>query len=191
MIAALGTLAGLGFVSGVRLYAAVLVIGLGIRFGYLTVPPHLSALRVCADTPVLAIAGVAYVLEFLADKIPWIDTIWDAAHTFVRPIGAAVLAATAVGDVSPTMKLAAALLCGGVALSSHAAKAGTRVIVNHSPEPFSNLALSLGEDVTAVGGVWIAMMHPIVSLVLTALAVGVIVWFVPRLIRLLRGNPRT
>jgi hypothetical protein len=185
-MAVLGALMGLAFVSGLRLYSTVLAIGLGIRFGYLVIPPHLTQLQILAQTSILMVAGVVYIVEFFADKVPWVDSVWDAVHTFIRPIGAAVLAATAVGDVDPVVKLGAVLLCGGIALSSHSAKAGTRILANHSPEPFTNVGLSLGEDVLVAGGVWLALKHPLVSLVLVVVAVGFIIWLVPKIFRLVR-----
>lgn len=177
---------GLAFTSGLRLYSTVLAVGLGARFGYLTIPPALSQLEVLERTPVLIIAAVCFVLEFVADKIPWVDSIWDAVHTFIRPIGAGILAATALGAVDPSIAVGVALLSGGVALSSHSAKAGARIVANHSPEPFSNIGLSVAEDGLVFGGVWLALAHPIVSLVLVAIAVLVTIWLIPKLIRLLR-----
>jgi hypothetical protein len=185
-VATLGALVGIGFLSGIRLYSTVLMLGLGIRFGFLTLPAHLSQLSVLAQTPILVIAGVVYALEFFADKIPWVDTIWDAVHTFIRPFGAALLAATAVGDVDPVVKLGAALLSGGIALTSHSAKAGVRIVANASPEPFTNVGLSLGEDALVAGGVWLALKHPIVSLFLVAVAVAFTIWLIPKLIRIFR-----
>jgi hypothetical protein len=185
-LAALGTLTGLALTSGVRLYATVLVVGLGIRFGYFSPPDALAALTVLAETPVLATAGAIYALEFVADKIPWFDSLWDAVHTLIRPLGAAALAATALGDVHPAIKTAAALLCGGVALSSHSMKAGTRAVANHSPEPFSNLGLSVVEDVLAPAGVWLALTHPIITATLVVIVVALTIWLVPVLFRALR-----
>ena len=182
----LGSLAGLAFVSGLRLYSTVLAVGLGIRFGYLPVPAHLGQLELLARTPILIIAGVCFAFEFVADKIPWVDTVWDAVHTFIRPIGAAILAATSIGAVNPLVTLGTFLLCGGIALSSHAAKAGTRIVANHSPEPFSNIGLSLAEDGVVAAGVWLAFKHPLVSLLLVAVAVAFTVWFIPKLIGVFR-----
>lgn len=183
-LSVLGTLTGLAFTSGLRLYSTVLAVGLGARFGYLTVPPALSQLEVLERTPILVLAAVCFVLEFVADKIPWVDSIWDAVHTFIRPIGAAILAATAVGAADPAIAVGAALLSGGVALSSHSAKAGARVVANHSPEPFSNIGLSLAEDGLALGGVWLAISHPLVALALVTIAVAFTIWLIPKLIRL-------
>lgn len=186
--ATLGTLMGLAFTSGIRLYSTVFVVGLGIRLGFLHLPEALSHLQVLATTPVLVIAGVVYSAEFVADKIPWFDSVWDAVHTFIRPLGAAILAVGALGEVEPGWKVGAFLLSGTIALTSHTAKAGTRVAANHSPEPFTNVGLSLGEDVLVVGGTWLAFTHPLLTLGLVVIAVGLIAWMLPKLVRLVRGN---
>lgn len=187
-IATLGTLMGLSFTSGMRLYSTVLAVGLGIRFGFFQLPDALTHLQGLASTPVLAISAVVYCAEFVADKIPWFDSFWDAIHTFIRPLGAAILGAAAIGSVSPAVQLGAFLLCGTVALSSHSAKAGTRLVANHSPEPFSNVGLSLGEDIVVVGGTWLAFAHPVLSFVTVLIAVAVIIWLIPKLFRLFRRN---
>ncbi len=185
-ISTLGSLMGLGLVSGIRLYSTVLVVGLGIRFGLIHPSQHLEGLDVLASLPVLIIAGVAYVIEFLADKIPVVDTAWDVIHTLIRPVGAAVVAATALGPVDPALKVGAILLAGSIALSGHSAKAGTRAAINASPEPFTNIGASLGEDGLVLGGVWLAFAHPIVALVIVVIAVGLVIWLVPRFIRAVR-----
>jgi hypothetical protein len=185
-ITTLGTLMGLAFVSGVRLYSTVLAVGLGIRWEFFTLPPQLRSLEVLGETPILLLAGAIYTVEFVADKIPWVDSMWDSIHTFIRPLGAGVLAATAMGDVHPAVKVGAALLCGGVALSSHATKAGTRIVANHSPEPFSNIGLSLAEDGLVLGGVWLAVNYPLVALAAVIGAVGLAIWLIPKVIRLVR-----
>lgn len=185
-IAVIGSLGGLAFVSGIRLYSTILAAGLGIRFGYLKVPPQLADLEILARTPVLLLTGIVFLVEFFADKVPWVDTLWDSIHTFIRPIGAGVIAAMALGDVDPAIKVGAALLGGTVALSSHSAKAGTRLLANHSPEPFTNAGLSLAEDVVVVGGVWLAFTHPVAALMIVAVCLGLIVWLVPKLFRMLK-----
>jgi hypothetical protein len=167
----LGSTLGLSFVAGMRLYATVLALGLGIRFGVLHLPPALSGLEVFAHPAVLITAAVAYIAEFVADKIPWFDSAWDAVHTFIRPVGAALLGAAAFGSLDPKWRVALAILCGGVALTSHSSKAATRLMVNHSPEPFSNIALSLAGDVAAPAGVWLAMAHPVAAFVLVTISV--------------------
>lgn len=187
-ITSLGTILGLAFVSGIRLYSTVFAVGLGIRLGVAQLPESLAHLQILAATPVLVIAGSLYVIEFVADKIPWVDSLWDAAHTFIRPLGAAVLGVAAVGDVSPALKLGAFLLCGSVGLASHSAKAATRLVVNHSPEPVTNAGVSLAEDGFVVGGLWLVLKHPLVALLLVLLMTGVIIWMVPKLFRLFRRN---
>jgi hypothetical protein len=187
-VVTLGTLMGLGFISGLRLYSTVFAIGLGIRFGFIDLPGSLSHLQVLASAPILAISGGVYLVEFLADKIPWIDSLWDTVHTFIRPLGAAILGATAIGSVDPAMKVGAFLLCGTVALASHSAKAGTRLVANHSPEPVTNIGLSLLEDGLVVGGIWLIFAYPIVALVLVIILLALIIWLMPKLIRLFRRN---
>jgi hypothetical protein len=183
-----GALSGLAFVSGLRVYSTVLVVGLGVRYGFLQVPESLRHLQVLGATPILILSGALYAIEFVADKIPWVDSVWDAVHTFIRPLGAAVLAATALGSVDPVVRVGAALLSGGIALTSHSAKAGTRLLVNHSPEPASNIALSLSEDATVAGGVWLAFTHPVTTLVVVIVLLAIIAWLLPKIVRLFRRN---
>jgi hypothetical protein len=185
VIQLLGSTLGLGLVSGINLYATVLVVGLGIRTGLIVLRPELHQLDVLANPIVLAVAGVIFVVEFLADKIQWIDSLWDAVHTFIRPLGAIVIGVTALGDTSPTA-VVVALLCGGVALSGHSTKAGLRLIVNHSPEPVSNIVLSVIEDVLAVIGTYVAVQYPYVMLIIVLLFLGAFCWFAPRAFRLIR-----
>lgn len=166
----LGSTFGLSFLAGIRLYATVLALGLGIRFGLFHLPAQLNGLEVLAHPAVLIAAGIAYIAEFISDKIPWFDTLWDSVHTFIRPVGAALLGAAALGTLDPKLRVVLAILCGGVALTSHSSKAATRVMANHSPEPFSNIALSLAGDVAAPVGVWFAMQHPIATFVMVAIA---------------------
>ena len=181
----LGSTMGLGLVSGLNLYATVLTVGLGIRFGLITLNAELHGLEVLASPYVLVAAGILFVIEFLADKIPWVDSIWDAIHTFIRPLGAAVVGATAIGAVNAETAIIAAL-CAGVSLSGHSAKAGTRLLANHSPEPFSNIALSLGEDVLVVFGSWLALTHPAIMLAIAVAFLIAFSWFAPKAFRLIR-----
>lgn len=185
VIRLLGSVMGLGFVSGLNLYATVLTVGLGIRFGLITLNPELSSLEILASPYILITAGVIYLVEFFADKIPWVDSLWDGVHTLIRPLGAAVLGATAIGSIDAEMVIVA-VLCGGVALSGHSAKAGTRLVANHSPEPFSNIALSLVEDVLVVVGTWVALAHPLIMLTLVLVFLAIFLWFAPKAFRLMR-----
>ena len=162
-IETLGLALGAGFSSGLNLYATVATLGLLERFGVIHLPPSLHAL---SHPAILAIAGILYILEFFADKVPYIDTAWDLLHTFVRPPAAAFLAYSAADAAPAEWRWAAALLAGGVALTSHGTKASARAAVNTTPEPFSNWALSFGEDVLAVWLTWMATAHPIATTVI-------------------------
>ena len=124
-------------------------------------------------------------MEFFADNIPWVDSIWDGVHTVIRPLGAAIIGATAIGAIEPQTAVIAAL-CAGVSLSGHSVKAGTRLLANHSPEPFSNIALSLGEDVLVVIGSWLALRHPAIMVTVVAIFLVAFVWFAPKAFRLMK-----
>ncbi|MBE7541333.1 MAG: DUF4126 domain-containing protein [Bryobacteraceae bacterium] len=184
----LGTTLGLGLAAGLRLYATVLALGVALRMEWLTLPAELAPLEVLAHPAVLGIAGVMYLMEFVTDKVPWLDSAWDAAHTVIRPLGAAGLALTAFGQMDPAARVGLALLCGGVALSSHATKAATRLAVNQSPEPVSNAGLSLLGDAAVPAFVWFTMAHPVLTLVVSVVALVVIFWVLARMVRLLRSG---
>ncbi len=162
-IETLGLALGAGFSSGLNLYATVATLGLLQRFGVLRLPP---GLQILSHPWVLAIAIALYLLEFFADKIPYFDTFWDAIHTFIRPPAAALLAFAAAGAAPREWRWGAALIAGGVALTSHGAKASARAAVNASPEPFSNWVLSFGEDVLAVWLSWMAATHPVATTII-------------------------
>src|SRR5215213_8592146 len=181
----LGSTMGLGLVSGLNLYATVLTVGLGLRLGLITLSPQMSGLEVLSSPYVLIAAGVIYLVEFFADKIPWVDSIWDGVHTLIRPLGAALIGAAAIGAVDPQAAVIAAL-CAGVSLSGHSVKAGTRLLANHSPEPFSNIALSLGEDFLVVIGSWLALRHPAIMVTVVVIFLIAFVWFAPKAFRLMR-----
>lgn len=185
-IALLGSTFGLGLLSGVRLYSTVLAVGLGVRFGLINLHPAVSHLNVLTHPLILTVAAIIFLIEFFADKIPWVDSLWDSIHTFIRPLGAALIGATAIGEVDPIVKTAVALLCGGVALSGHSVKAGTRVLVNHSPEPFSNIGLSLVEDAFVVGGTWLSLAHPVLMFSIVTVFLILFILISPKIFRLLR-----
>lgn len=174
---------GLAALAGVNLYLTVFAAGLAIHFGWVALPGQLHELAALGNPWVVAVAGVLYILEFFADKIPWVDTANDAIHTFIRPLGGALLAVLALGEADPSVKVIAALLAGGVTLTSHAAKAGTRLVANTSPEPVSNIGLSLGEDAIVLGGLGIIAWHPVVALVITIVVLGTIWFILPRMLR--------
>ena len=179
----LGQLLPFAFASGINLYATVAVLGLCSRFGLLDLPVALQAF----DNPYLIGAALAmYLVEFVVDKIPWLDSLWDGLHTVVRPIGGALVAVTALGDASPGLETLAALVGGSVALTSHLAKAGTRAAVNASPEPFSNWFLSLAEDVFVVGLSYVSLQYPLVALAVVGVLLALILATASILIRALR-----
>jgi len=182
----LGSVMGLALVSGINLYATILTVGLGIQFGFIHLPPELSALSVLGHPYVLMAASITYTLEFFADKIPWVDSLWDTFHTFIRPVGGALLGMKAVGAVDPVIELSVMLLCGGVAFLSHSAKASTRFVANHSPEPFTNIALSFGEDISVITGTWAALEYPVTMFVVTILFIAGFIFWAPKIFRLLR-----
>ena len=175
VLTTLGSAAGLGFLAGIRLYFTVFALGLAIRLGWFEPSAAMQHLTVLSQTPVLIGSGLLLVCEFIADKIPWFDSMWDAVHTFIRPIGAAALGLAAFGKMDTSTSLLIALVSGGTAFAGHASKAATRVAVNHSPEPFSNWLLSLGEDILVPAGLWLVVHHPIVTAV--AIVIFLIVFF--------------
>ena len=171
---------GLAWASGINLYAALLTLGVLANTGNIVLPEQL---QVVASPLVMAAAALMYAVEFFADKVPGVDTGWDALHTFVRIPAGAMLAAAAVGDISPAAELSAAILGGGMAAATHATKAGSRVLINTSPEPVSNWTASIGEDLAVIGGVWTALNHPYIFLALLLLFVLLMAWLLPRLWR--------
>lgn len=174
---------GIAWASGINLYAAVFMLGYLANTGNLVLPADMMVL---ADPLVMMAAAVMYCVEFFADKVPGLDTGWDTLHTFIRIPAGAVLAASAVGELSPAAELAAGLIGGSLAAGSHATKAGSRLLINTSPEPFSNWGASIGEDLLVIGGLWLALNHPIGFLVLLVLFVALMVWLLPRLWRLIK-----
>jgi len=182
----IGTATGLGFLAGLRLYATVLTLGLAVRFGLIDLRGEYSQLEALGEWWIIALAGAAFLLEFFADKIPWVDSAWDSVHTVIRPIGAAAVVLTAVGDVSPYAQVGLAILAGGVALSSHSTKAATRLAVNQSPEPVSNAILSLAGDIAVPFGVWLTVEHPLLVGACVAVFLAVFLIVSPRVFRLLR-----
>ncbi len=189
-LALVGTALGLGVASGLSLYGTAFVVGLAIHLQWVRLDPAWEPLAVLADPFVLTLAGVLFAIEFLADKIPWVDSAWDALHTVIRPLGGALLAMQVLGDLSPTAEVVAFLLLGGVTLATHSAKASVRLAVNTSPEPVSNILVSLAENGLVAGGAWLALTHPLVALGLglgaLAAAVFLTVWLAGRVFRVLR-----
>ena len=183
LITTLGRTLGFSFAAGVNLYATVAMLGLASRFGWVELPEQFGVFN---NDFVIAAAVVMYLVEFFADKIPYIDTVWDIVHTAIRPFGGALIAVTALGDASPAMQGLIALLGGTVAASSHLTKTSTRAMANTSPEPFSNWFLSLGEDVFVVGLGYLAMQYPIAALVVASILLVFIAMFFVVIIRTVR-----
>ncbi len=182
-LAVLGRTLAFSLAAGVNLYATVALVGLASYFGWVALPPEYA---VFGNPWIIGIASLLYLVEFVADKVPWVDTLWDALHTFIRPIGGAALAVVSLGDASPALKVGAALLGGTVAAGSHMTKAGARVVANTSPEPFSNWALSLLEDGFVVSLGLIALKFPLIALGISLAVIAVIVATASMLIRAIR-----
>ncbi len=174
----------LAWASGIRLYLVVFAVGLGGSLGYVDLPPGLEVLQ---HPWVIGAAGFMVVMEFLADKVPWIDSTWDAVHTFIRIPAGALLAAGATGDTVNAMTVAAGLLGGTITAGTHFAKAGGRALINASPEPFSNWAASFTEDAVVLGAIWFAFAHPLFFLAMFAVLVLAMAWMLPKVWRGVRS----
>ena len=176
----IGVAGSVSLLAGWRLYLCIFATGLAMRLDVLPLPEHLASLDVLASPWVMSIAALAAVAEFFADKVMWLDSIWDAVHTFVRPIGGALLALAIVDPSDPAVQVIAFLLGGGASFLAHGGKASARAVVNTSPEPVSNVAASSVEDVATVGLLWLAYEYPvaagIVALVLLVLVVWLLLW---------------
>jgi hypothetical protein len=182
-LSTLGFAMGSAWLSGINLYATVATLGLLQRFHYVHLPGDLDYL---STWWVIALACSLYAIEFIADKVPAVDSVWDVVHTFIRVPAGAVLAASAFAHAEPSVRIAALLLGGGVALSSHGAKAATRLTANLSPEPFTNIGLSLMEDAVAIGSSILMVFHPVVILGVVIVFVALALWMIPRIGRALR-----
>jgi len=171
---------GVAWASGINLYAAIFMLGLMGNTGHIVLPPDLAVLM---DPMVLTAAGFMYCVEFFADKVPGVDTGWDTLHTFIRIPAGAILAAGAVGDVGLAAQTAAFLIGGTLAAGSHATKAGSRVLINTSPEPVTNWTASIMEDLVVIGGLWTALNHPWLFIVALVLFILLMIWLLPKLWR--------
>ncbi len=171
---------GVAWASGINLYATIFMLGYLGSTGNIDLPPDLM---VVTDPLVMTSAGLMYCVEFFADKTPGVDTAWDALHTFIRiPLGA-VLAMGAVGDMTPAVELAAFIVGGSLAGATHATKAGSRIVINSSPEPVTNWTASIGEDLLVVAGLWTALNHPVLFLVALVIFIGLMIWLLPKIWR--------
>ncbi|MCB2062291.1 MAG: DUF4126 domain-containing protein [Novosphingobium sp.] len=189
----LGIAGSLSLLAGWRLYLCILATGIAMHFGVLPLPDHLQSLQILANPWVMGVAGVATLAEFFADKVAWLDSAWDAVHTFIRPVGGALLTLAVVDPSDPATQVIAFILGGGATLLAHGGKAGARAVVNTSPEPFSNVAVSTIEDVATGGLLFLAYQYPeiaaVVALVLLAIAIALLL-MARRFIRSLFGRGR-
>ena len=187
LLATLALTMGASWASGINLYAALLVLGLGGASGNIDLPTDLEILQ---NPMVIMAAGLMYFVEFFVDKTPGADTAWDTIHTFIRIPAGAMLAAGAIGDVSPALAIAAGIMGGTMAATSHVTKAGTRLLINTSPEPFSNWTASVTEDLLVIGGLWAALNHPVIFLVLLVMFVALVIYLLPKIWRLVKSIVR-
>ncbi len=187
VLTTLGRTMGFSFAAGINLYATVAILGLASRFDWVALP---SQFKVFDNDIVIGAALAMYVIEFVADKIPWIDSVWDTVHTVIRPIGGALIAVATLGEASPTVEGLVALLGGTLAAGSHFSKAGTRAVANTSPEPFSNWMLSLTEDAFVVGLGMLALNYPVAAAVVVLVGVLLILFFAAWIIRAVRRRWR-
>ena len=191
LVNVLGRTLGLSLAAGINLYATVAILGLVTHFGWVDLP---AQYRIFDNPWIIGAALTLYVVEFVADKIPWVDSLWDAVHTVIRPIGGALIAVASIGHSQPVFQAMAAIAGALVATSTHAAKAGTRAVANTSPEPFSNWALSLAEDGFVITLGLLALTHPLAAAIVVVVALAAIIiafrWLIRRL-RFLRNRPYT
>ena len=179
---------GLAALAGVNLYLTVFATGLAIHFHWITLAPQYQSLEILGNPWIITIAGILYFLEFFADKIPWFDSAWDAVHTFIRPIGGALLAIQVLGHPSPALTIIVALLAGGTSLIAHTAKAATRLASNTSPEPFSNIGLSLGEVAAVLGGLALVHFNPVLALIIFVIGIAAFFYFAPKILRAMKAK---
>lgn len=186
-LATLGRTLGFSLAAGVNLYATVALLGLVSRYGWVQLPDQFKVF----DNPwIIGLAATLYVVEFVADKIPWVDSVWDSVHTLIRPVGGALIAVASLGDASPAMQGVIALLGGTVAASSHVTKAGTRVAANASPEPFSNWFLSLAEDAFVIGLSLITLKFPLIALGVSVVILLLMIFVARKIWKWLRAEPQ-
>src|SRR5437667_4522531 len=179
---------GLAALAGINLYLTVFATGLAIHFHWITLAQQYQSLEILADPWIISVAGVLYLLEFFADKIPWVDSIWDAVHTVIRPIGGVLLAIQVLGHPSPAFTVIVALLAGGTSLVAHTAKAASRLASNTSPEPFSNIGLSLGEDAAVLAGLALVHFNPVLALIIFVIGIAAFFYFAPKILRAMKAK---
>jgi Domain of unknown function (DUF4126) len=180
ILTTLGRTLGFSFAAGINLYATVAILGLASRYGWVNLPPQYQVFN---SNWIIGGAIALYVIEFLADKIPWLDSAWDAVHTLIRPVGGALIAIATIGDVSPGTQTLVGLLGGALATGTHLSKSGTRAVANASPEPFTNWILSIGEDLFVVGLGTLALKYPAAAALVVIVSVVVMVAFATWIVR--------
>jgi hypothetical protein len=177
---------GLAALSGYSLYLTVFLTGLAVHFDWIHLAPQYASLHVLADPAIIIVSGILFVIEFFVDKIPWLDSLWDAIHTFIRPVGGALLAIQTLGHPGPVFNVIIGLIGGAVTFTSHSVKTGTRLVVNQSPEPFSNVAVSLGENLLVGAMFALLWSHPLIALGILLVLFSVAFYFLPRIWRTIR-----
>jgi uncharacterized protein DUF4126 len=187
-LATLGRTLGFSFAAGINLYATVAILGLASRYGWVALPEQF---RVFDNDLVIGAALVLYLVEFVADKIPWVDSVWDAVHTIIRPVGGALIAVGTLGDASPAVEGLVALLGGTLAAGTHFTKSGTRALANTSPEPFSNWILSLSEDAFVIGLGFLALKYPVVAAAVVIVGLVLMVVFATWIVRAVKRRWQT
>lgn len=193
IIELLGLAGSISLLSGWRLYLTVFAVGLARYMNWIDLPDNLAILNILANPWVMGVAALGAIAEFFADKVAWLDSAWDTIHTIVRPVGGALLAMSVVSEQDPAWQVVAFLLGGGAAFLSHGAKAGTRAVVNASPEPFSNIAVSTGEDIATTGLLVLALANPVAAVIIAVvmlIAVIVVLYYLRRLLKKLFGDSR-
>ena len=179
----IGVLFGSSWASGVNLYLTVAGLGIASRFGWINLPGNMDAV---SHPLVIIVALLIYAVEFFADKIPLVDSVWDSVHTFIRPVGGAALAYMAMADVGPAIQLPVALVSGSIAMDSHLTKATTRLAINTSPEPVTNSIASVTEDGLVIGALWLIVKHPIISAIAVILFILFSIWFLKKMFRFVK-----
>ena len=183
VINSLGVLLGSSWASGVNLYLTIAALGISDRVGWITLP---GDMEIISHPLIIIVAGILYLVEFVADKIPYVDSVWDSIHTFIRPLGGAAIGYLAMAGAGPALQVPVALLTGSVAMDSHLTKATTRVAINTSPEPFTNSVASVTEDASVVGVMFLIMQHPIIAAALVILFIVFSIWFLKKMFRFLK-----
>ncbi len=174
---------GSSWASGINLYLTIAALGISHRLEWIVLPGQLESI---SHPLIIILALILYIIEFVADKVPYVDSAWDSVHTFIRPVGGALLAYMAMDGAEPVFQTAIALASGTISLDSHLAKASTRMAINVSPEPVTNSIASVSEDAAVIGSIWLMIMHPLILVTLVILFIVLSIWLLPKMFRLLK-----